>query len=986
VHDMTPGQRWISDTEINLGLGTLSAVEHRTVTVVFFATGETRTYAKQTAPLTRVRFALGDNIHNQQNESLLVESVSDQDGLLMYEGKDANGNSHVWPESQLDHAIQLSRPSERLFAGQIDASKWFELRYQTVKHTHKLAHSDLFGLTGVRTSLIPHQLYIAHEVAKRYAPRVLLADEVGLGKTIEAGLILHQQLLTERARRILIIVPETLIHQWLVEMLRRFNLYFSVFDEERCLALEESAEQDNPFHTEQLILCSQGFLSDNPLRTQQVLAGEWDLLVVDEAHHLQWSPTDSSREYQIIEALSKVTKGVLLLTATPEQLGKESHFARLRLLDPDRFPSYEAFIEEEAHYRPIAEAVEELLQSLTTEDDISDATLATLRKVLVESDSPDNAELINTLADGKDRDAGNAIKQKLIDALLDRHGTGRVLFRNTRAAVKGFPERHVNAYPLPLPASYAQAYEHYIALNQPITVPKAKALLSPDTLPTVSDDAAHWSSFDPRIEWLQETIKSLKPEKILVIAANSSTAKGIAQALKDRTGLHAPVFHEQLSIIERDRAAAHFADMESGGQVLICSEIGSEGRNFQFAHHLVLFDLPLNPDLLEQRIGRLDRIGQKENIQIHVPYFTDSPQSVMFNWYHHGLGAFEQTCPVGPNVFSQLEEELFAVLPSVGGLQGEVQGEVQDGQSFIAKTKQLADNLNESLHKGRDVLLEYNSCPPGSAGELHQRAQDADDSHELPTYLDKVFDCFGVDTEIHSNNCYIFKPGDHMHSHFPGLEEDGMKVTYHRNLALSNEDMHFITWEHPLATGALDLVLSQETGNTALIAIKHPGLPAGTMYLESVYILEPVAQKTLQSKRYLPPTTIRMVVDQEGKNISKTLGHGVINKAMMVADTTIDTETINTIIRTQTHIIKNMLKHCEEIAKRQKPQLITRAHQQIMNTLMPEIERLRALKAHNPNVRDEEIEYFENQKHAINAALESASIRLDAVRIIIATD
>ena len=120
-------------------------------------------------------------------------------------------------------------------------------------------------------------------------------------------------------------------------------------------------------------------------------------------------------------------------------------------------------------------------------------------------------------------------------------------------------------------------------------------------------------------------------------SANGSIAAAqasIAAALRSRSGIHAAVFHEGLSLIERDRAAAWFADLEFGTQVLVCSEIGSEGRNFQFAHHLVLFDLPLNPDLLEQRIGRLDRIGQTAAISLYVPYLEGSPQASMLQWYH----------------------------------------------------------------------------------------------------------------------------------------------------------------------------------------------------------------------------------------------------------------------------------------------------------------------------------------------------------------
>ena len=216
-----------------MGLGTVLTVEFRTLTVLFMATGETRTYAKLTAPLTRVAFEVGDTITSFDGRKILVKEVCEVDGLLSYVGMDEAGTLTEVDEGQLDNFLQLNRPSERLFNGQIDADKWFELRYENLQHRHRLAHSALTGLIGCRTRLIPHQLYIAHEAANRYAPRVLLADEVGLGKTIEAGLILHHQLLTERANRVFTVVPETLVHPWLVEMFRRFNLHFKIFDEER---------------------------------------------------------------------------------------------------------------------------------------------------------------------------------------------------------------------------------------------------------------------------------------------------------------------------------------------------------------------------------------------------------------------------------------------------------------------------------------------------------------------------------------------------------------------------------------------------------------------------------------------------------------------------------------------------------------------------------------------------------------------------------
>ena len=120
-----------------------------------------------------------------------------------------------------------------------------------MRYYRQLQQNPVAGLLGARIQLLPHQLYIANEIANRYAPRVLLADEVGLGKTIEAGLIIHQQLITGRASRVLIAVPDSLVHQWLVEMLRRFNLFFTIMDEERCLALVESGTE-NPFESAQL--------------------------------------------------------------------------------------------------------------------------------------------------------------------------------------------------------------------------------------------------------------------------------------------------------------------------------------------------------------------------------------------------------------------------------------------------------------------------------------------------------------------------------------------------------------------------------------------------------------------------------------------------------------------------------------------------------------------------------------------------------------
>ena len=137
------------------------------------------------------------------------------------------------------------------------------------------------------------------------------------------------------------------MHQWLVEMLRRFNLHFKIFDKNRCDDLLSENDFENIFHSEQLVLCSIDFLVSNATVFEQCVMGEWDLMVVDEAHHLQWSAEEPSIEYMVVEQLSYHTKGVLLLTATPEQLGKERQFARLLQHDRDRLQIFEQLAEAE---------------------------------------------------------------------------------------------------------------------------------------------------------------------------------------------------------------------------------------------------------------------------------------------------------------------------------------------------------------------------------------------------------------------------------------------------------------------------------------------------------------------------------------------------------------------------------------------------------------------------------------------------------------
>lgn len=911
------GQRWISETENSLGLGMITALDFRSVTLHFPASDETRIYAVAQAPLTRIALNKGEQLHHQTGWQGEVLDVQEMNGLLFYLVKNAQGEDVIVNEKELSPIISFSQAKDRLFSSQIDRSEHFALRYQTLLHQQAQFQSPLRGLRGNRAGLIPHQLHIAQEVGNRINPRVLLADEVGLGKTIEAGMILQNQLFAEKVQRVLIIVPETLQHQWLVEMLRRFNLHFSLFDEERC---EDFAEQSiNPFSTENLIICALDWLKAHPHRVQQAIEAEFDCLIVDEAHHLAWSENAPSAAYLLVEQLANAIPSVLLLTATPEQLGLESHFARLRLLDPERFYDYQAFLKEQENYQPVADAV----QSLLSEKPLSAVEKNHISDLLNEQDVE---PLFKALACHND-DEKQAARQELIQNLIDRHGTSRILFRNTRQGIKGFPHR----------------------VYHQVTIDATEA--------------------DEKIHWLIDFLKSHRNEKILVICKTAQTAIQLEQILREKEAIRSAVFHERMSIIERDRAAAYFSDSENGAQVLLSSSIGSEGRNFQFACHLVLFDLPKNPDLLEQCIGRLDRIGQTRDVQIYVPCLSGSAQQDLARWYHEGLNAFEQTCPIGMALFEQYETLL------------KVRSENKaDFEQLILQTQKQAKALRLALEKGRDRLLELNSNGGEKAQRLAAEIAQTDNSPQLVDFALNLFDIIGVEQDDLGENSIIITPtGTMLVPDFPGLKEEGVTVTFDRQLALAREELEFLTWDHPMIRQGIDLIASGDIGKASMALLVNKQLPAGTLLVELIYMIESQSPKDLQLNRFLPPTPVRLLLDSKGNNLAGQVNFDTLQNKLKPLSKDIANKMVKMARPNIEQLIKIGDHKMTEIAQAKIQEASRLANQ----TLSTELNRLIALKAVNKNIRQTEIDVLEKQRELSLEELSKASWRLDSLRVIV---
>ena len=898
-----PGQRWVSDSEPELGLGIVLKAEFGRVELFFPAASGHRQYALKSAPLRRVQFAAGDRIKLHDGASLVVDAVEERAGLLIYK----IGGREV-AEAELSDTISFSTPEARLFAGQTDDLQTFDLRAGALALRAQMRKSAARGFAGGRMDLIPHQMFIASEVASRLAPRVLLADEVGLGKTIEACMILHRLHLTGRADRVLVLVPEPLVHQWFVELLRRFNLLFSLFDEERCAAIEAHDTDANPFLDSQLVLCSVGFLSASERRSAQVFAAGWDLIVVDEAHHLEWTPQAASPQYTLVETLARQTTGLLLLTATPQQLGPEGHFARLRLLDPDRYSDLAQFLGEAEHYEQVASAIGRLTggKALTAAD----------QKLFGGKSARVSRHCEELLA------GDAAARDRLVGELLDEFGTGRVMFRNTRAALSGFPDRRAHL------------------------------------------DALDAGTLDAKVKWLVGLLRELGSKKVLLICKTRELAEDITARVQHEINIKCALFHEGLSLMQRDRNAAFFAG-EDGARILICSEIGSEGRNFQFAHHLALFDLPANPELLEQRIGRLDRIGQTATIAIHVPYVRGGESEVLARWYQEGLNAFEKNPHGAADIARLLADDLAALLENFDAARLD---------AFLSRTRELHAQVAKKLERGHDRLLELNSCKPQRAVEViaQVRAQDGDETFE--SFFIRILDHFGVHVEELGSRSHLLLPGHLLTDAFPALPPEGMSVTFDRARALSREDLGFMTADHPLIRGALDLLLGLESGNSAFGVWKNSG--GEGILLEILGVAECIAPAALHADRFLPATPIRVVVDHAGADRTgdtafaaavlekgdtfKLLDRGVVKKKLLPA----------------------MLEKAQAIAGERMQAIATAATATMQSQLQDEIDRLEDLRAINDHVRPGEIAALASQKADLESALASTRLRLDALRLI----
>ncbi|MEZ5543728.1 MAG: RNA polymerase-associated protein RapA [Lysobacteraceae bacterium] len=942
-----PGQRWFSTAEPELGLGTVMRVNGRAVQIVFTGSGVVRQYAGESAPLARAEFRAGDAVR-VDGRDLAVEAVKLADGLIEYtiEGK-------AVPEGCLDAEQPVSRADARLKSGRVDTNDAFEFRVELLSRRANALKHPGWGVLAARIDLIPHQLRVAEIVAERRPPRLLFADEVGLGKTIEAGLAIAQLCAAGRAGRVLVLAPESLVNQWFVELLRRFNLNFAIYDEERCESIQAVNPRCNPFEDEQFVVASVSWLAQDAKRAAQAKAAGWDLLVVDEAHHLAWSEEVISPGYALVESLAGSIPAVFLLTATPEQLGLGGHFARLRLLDPARYRSLPEFERETARFVALSATVEKLLDGAKL-DDADEAALA----ALLENDA---ALLADAL---KDIDAGKpGAADKLVDVLIDRHGTGRAMIRNRRAAVGGFPQR----------VRHVERIEP-VEESDPLLDARLSAEFLNDMGTPGHHEPEHDYAHDPRFDWLLKKLEALAPHKVLLLCRTRAKVQALEEALRTRSGIALARFHEDMSLLQRDRNAAYFAESQ-GARLLIASEVGAEGRNFQFAQHVILWDLPADPDMLEQRIGRLDRIGQRGDVHIHAAAFADSPQEVLLRWYDEGLDAFTRVGAAGRELMRHFGEELLRLVQDYGA------GEAREAAlaQMLTDTRTLHAQLQERIAKGRDRLLELSSRRGAEQSLLRDALARDDRQSTLEDFPLRLLERFGIHHEALDGSVVLLDPEYLTLDAFEEFKSGPRRATLDRATALTRDDVLYLRDDHPLLLSAQELLLSSENGNATVLI--DDALPARSVLLEAVYVLECVADRKLHVSRYLPPQALRTVVDTRlADRADYRPSIRALNRA---GERPVELSRYRKILEA---LLPPMLERTTAQVAIAAQEAIDAACEEAAALLGEEIVRLESLARVNPAVHPEEIDALREEADALAQALPKARPRLDALRLVVSPD
>ena len=619
------------------------------------------------------------------------------------------------PEADL-RPLPITDPLDRFRIREIGDTKRYQLRQVAQQYRTQNLQDDLVSLGQSQIDIQPHQVSVVHKVITNYPHRFLLCDEVGLGKTIEAGMVLKELRARGGAQRVLAIVPPNLVRQWQFEMRTKFNEPFSVLNTATVNSLRADGYRGNPFAHPNYssILCSSRWASS---RRWKDLCTEayWDLIILDEAHHARSYPDGSTTGlYRLVRDLAPEEhpqRMMLFLTATPMQLHTHELYSLVEILDPTLFPSEEHFERHRKATPGLSRLVEHLSHRVFPIPGQDERQTAQTIQQIAAWLEMDDKEVLRCLS------AGQSELLKIGEQLADKHRLSEVLIRNRKVLVGGFMPRTAFRWEVnlsPEERTALQAVEDYVrygyqfaaytganaigflmVIFQKLTASSiaairesllrrrdriqarssqndalaqdmedmldeetnvgdvvgqvsamadgagAELVLLDNAIEALNDVGSTDSKARVLVDRLSELFRHQQDEKVIVFTQFRETQRHLEELFAGR-GWGVNVFHGQMSPGAKDRSIEEFRT-DSGAQVLISTEAGGEGRNMQFCHLLVNYDLPWNPMKVEQRIGRVDRIGQTQPISIFNLWVKDTVEERVLDILENRIRLFEET-------------------------------------------------------------------------------------------------------------------------------------------------------------------------------------------------------------------------------------------------------------------------------------------------------------------------------------------------------
>ena len=920
-------------------LGVVARVENggRRV-VVRLDGGEERMFVWPSEVIERVLLPQGQHVRVLTSGAVgVISGVRSHNGIVLYQVSVPGGQAPMVMEDGVRPAA-ITDPIERLRAGQLHSTRSTNLRLAATRLIFAYQHDELATLGNSRVEIKPHQVGVVHRVAESYPHRFILADEVGLGKTIEAGLLVRELRARGVANRVLVLAPSGLVGQWQQELKTKFNLSFALYNRESLGWLRNRHPSENPWTIEDLVIASTTYASWDGDRRREIVSAGWDMIIVDEAHHARRTyqgPNKSTQTnvYRLVEQISDPdlarAQAMLLLTATPMQLHPFELYSLIELLDPALFPTFDDFDRHRQQLRGLNATVERLKQ-------LEEASALEREAAVEDAERWLGYERAEIEARAQEQ------RQELVAELQAKHRLSQVMVRNRKSVVGGFMPRKAAIWEVELTDRELEAYwattdylrtgyarsradqnnalgflmatfqklnassSHALKRSLIRRIEKLEAVTEAERREAILDEAdieelptadaldqllsqrldADWEEvrdLEQLVEMLDAITLDSKAVRLLEnlgqIATDDPDAKVIIfTQFRDtqdyiRDHVDRPwtvnLFHGQLKPQEKDAGVARFRD-GSGPQLLISTEAGGEGRNFQFCNIMVNYDLPWNPMKVEQRIGRIDRIGQKRPVKIFNFSTKGTIEERVVDVLTRRIGVFKETIGGLDPILGEVESDLRKIF---------LLAEEEAHREFEALESRIEARVAEAREAEKrlgDLIMDTRSYRKDEVQALLQRPRAVSPDH-IKSFVLGALSELGVRIERDPEHDGVFhlRLGARFEHIFPEqyrIERDRI-VTFDLSVALEREEVEFLAFGHPIVDGLVEHVRGSDYGGVTshrLVLTDEITSARGWFF---VYVLE---LRGMTTTRELVPIFVR-----DDGSADPELAAWLLDRAMM---------------------------------------------------------------------------------------------------------